>query len=312
MNIYFEYTSEYEQSNTDSIQTIDNNKKSILKRITRSCFNIITYQILGELILTLILFVMLIWTSVAGTDINIQPVEFQERDPALSAPLYDSTVSFMGLVLITIVGPIILFIIGETIKCWNIGLKQSMSKFAYLALAYTQCISLAGTITNIIKLVVRRPRPNFFMLCDYMDIRTNVSFYLANTIPGAFGRYSNCFAESSDIIQAALSFPSGHSSFSFCSMLFIALYIRRWLQLEEGRYLTIFSAIAASPLILSTWVAITRVRNRWHNYDDISVGAVIGILCALITWYNYVLSGRDNPPPKKNNLERNNNQELSF
>lgn len=296
MSLYFDYLED------NDIKEINSNNESILKfKITKTTyFNCnkcirISYQLLGEVTLTLILTVLLIWTSVAGSDIHIQPVEFLERDPALSAGLYDSTVSFLDLVLITLVGPPILLSMCEIVKNWKISFVNYRSRVAYLALAYIQCISLTGTITNIIKLVVRRPRPNFFMLCDYMHIRDNVTFYLENTVSGAFGNYSNCFAELSNKNEAALSFPSGHSSFSFCAMLFLALYLRNLMKLPAGQYFTVSSAIASSPLVLASWVAITRVRNRWHNYDDISVGAIIGILCAIATWYNYTLSDRNKP-----------------
>jgi hypothetical protein len=67
-------------------------------------------------------------------------------------------------------------------------------------------------------------------------------------------------------------------------MMMTCLYLRALLRVPKGVYFTVLSFLAASPLVLSGYIALSRVRDRYHNQDDISVGAIIGILGALWAW----------------------------
>merc|ERR1719319_1079827 len=55
--------------------------------------------------------------------------------------------------------------------------------------------ALAEFVTNILKIYVGRPRPNFFALCEWRD--------------------GKCHANEHDARNAYKSFPSGHSSSAF-------------------------------------------------------------------------------------------------
>jgi diacylglycerol diphosphate phosphatase/phosphatidate phosphatase len=91
------------------------------------------------------------------------------------------------------------------------------------------------------------------------------------------------------IWEGQKSFPSGHASISFAGMTWITLYLRAAFGVANNVHVTVPALIAASPLVISTWVSISRVRDRWHNTDDIAVGALIGIVSALVVWWHYRL-----------------------
>ena len=43
----------------------------------------------------------------------------------------------------------------------------------------------------------------------------------------------------------------------------------------------VLRATAVVPFFaVASWVAVTRTRDNWHNYDDVVTGALLGVACA--------------------------------
>ena len=57
--------------------------------------------------------------------------------------------------------------------------------------------------------------------------------------------------------EAMRSFPSGHSSFSFASLLFLSIYMNRTMKIHSG--------FAVIPTVIAAAIAISRVYDRWHH-----------------------------------------------
>lgn len=153
------------------------------------------------------------------------------------------------------------------------------STFAY-ALLTTACV------TEIIKVIVSRPRPEFFYLCNYKGYADavdsgNYTNYFALTKPNTFGSYDDCYDQSM-VSEATSSFPSGHTSMSFASMLFTTFVIQ--LMFDIANFFTLYGMISFSPLIVSTWIACSRILDYKHREDDVIGGAIIGIVCTIIAW----------------------------
>ena len=86
------------------------------------------------------------------------------------------------------------------------------------SLVVTLAIPLNGVITDIIKLVVGRPRPDFAFRC-WPDT--------GGQVPdgGLTSDSISCTGDPDTITEGRKSFPSGHSSFSFASWGFVFLYL---------------------------------------------------------------------------------------
>jgi membrane-associated phospholipid phosphatase len=225
---------------------------------------------------------------------------FLERDPTLSYALVSQpTVSVTLLVVISVVIPVALIAAtvlarGAIARLPLVG--QTLPLLLRLLLAFVAALGVTLAATNTIKCVAGRQRPNFYALCDYQGYRTtNTTAYDALTVAGRFGSTALCRGDPADVTDAQRSFPSGHSSLSFCGMTFLALFLRWALGVRRREVFSPLAALTLAPLILAAWCALTRVRDRFHNHDDISVGAAIGALASWLSWENFASSGARNP-----------------
>lgn len=240
-----------------------------------------------------------------------------ERDPALSyAKVPKQTVSGTALVLIVIFVPGGCFALCHALwalrhrrearvasKGGSSVFKPQLVSFLYTVLALVQTIALNAAITNTVKIYVGRPRPNFFALCNYAGYADalasgNFAAYNVATTAGAFGDLSKCQASAADVEEAQLSFPSGHASYSFAALVFCALYLRLVLGVPRASVFSPAAMLAYGPLILAGWVACSRIRDHYHNPDDVAVGAGIGIVAAVLGWRHYLAHRRHTCQPR--------------
>lgn len=262
-------------------------------------------ELVGSLFI--IAYAIAVTAGTKTTDWNAQPLPFIERDPALSYPkVAHQTVPGGQMIAIMVFVPIAIFIIGhssllarayrayrQSSKAAAIKrLRPALLSFGLVLWSFAQCIALNGAFTNTVKNYVGRQRPNFFALCDYAGYSSNMTMYLANTVPGAIGDISKCLAEPKDIEEAQLSFPSGHASYSFAGLFFATLYLRKFLSVPGKSYFNTRSVLVFGPTVIAGWIALTRIRDRYHNTDDVALGSAIGILSACLAWAHYVASRR--------------------
>ncbi|XP_044173124.1 phospholipid phosphatase 5-like isoform X1 [Acropora millepora] len=125
-------------------------------------------------------------------------------------------------------------------------------------------LALNGVITNMIKVLVGRPRPDYFWRC-----------YPNGTIPLS----SKCDGNPDEIIQGIKSFPSGHSSFAFSGLGFLSLYLRGKLHCfqTQGRSQGCWKCLSLVPVALfAPFVAFTRYLDNSHHWEDIVAGSMLG------------------------------------
>mmetsp|Transcript_53168 Transcript_53168/g.128779 ORF Transcript_53168/g.128779 Transcript_53168/m.128779 type:complete len:207 (-) Transcript_53168:6-626(-) len=144
------------------------------------------------------------------------------------------------------------------------------------ALMLLQSSAVSVFVTTVAKKQAGRPRPNFYAMCGWNATATGVH---------------GCTAERKWDWESRQSFPSGHSSFAFSGLLFASLFLlEKVRQLSKKRKLptslpmAVAQMAACLPAILAMWVAISRVVDYWHNYDDILAGSVLGSMCAYHAW----------------------------
>ena len=241
----------------------------------------------------------------------IQPlpaIPFIEREPAISFPVKPQTVSVIQLGALVSALPASVVLIAVGLRWAAAKSRPSIAAAALAAAAalvgLAEALLLNGAASDVLKFAVGKPRPNFFALCDYKGYAAatktgDYAAYLNATVAGALGDASFCAGAAAAVRDAQSSFPSGHASFSWAGMAFLALFLCRAATApRRQRWALATLLLAAPPLVLAGWVCATRVRDRWHDPEDVLCGAIIGSACAYAAFMHYVATGRADLMPE--------------
>jgi membrane-associated phospholipid phosphatase len=100
-------------------------------------------------------------------------------------------------------------------------------------------------------------------------------------------------------MEARMSFPSGHSSLSYCGMMALVLFfigrvglgrVGKQYSLLRYKFAVLLSFV---PLLFSFWCATSRLVDNWHHPSDIIAGSILGVVSACIAyhlWYPNVFA----------------------
>lgn len=209
-------------------------------------------------------------------------------DQYINRPLIEQeTIPDWLLLLLSFLFPLILLVVCGAVSKIKHDLHSSVCALFF---------SMGSTmfITSFVKLYVGYFRPNFYEYCDFS------------------GDTFEC-GQNDD--NTRMSFPSGHASSSFCSMTLLTLLFfgkvgihrctKERISMSAVMKKRCLSVLSAAPLLLATFVAVSRVHDDMHHPADVVAGAVIGMSCAVFghgLWYNSVYSPYSGLPLSYNTL----------
>jgi len=167
----------------------------------------------------------------------------------------------------------------------NFLISRNVVDLTSASLVVTLAMPLNGVITDILKLVVGRPRPDFAFRC-WPDLggEPPEDAFSGDTI--------TCSGKHDTIMEGRKSFPSGHSSFSFAAWGFVFFYLSGKLgTFHCSRPISTWRLLLPITfLLIPTTIALSRTADYHHHWQDVLAGTILGFS---IIWMVY----RQHYPP---------------
>ncbi|KAJ7943095.1 lipid phosphate phosphatase 2, partial [Quillaja saponaria] len=192
----------------------------------------------------------------------------------LRYPLKENTVPFWAVPLVAILLPFLVILIYYFIR-WDVYDLHN----AILGLLFS--VLITGVLTDAIKDAVGRPRPDFFWRC----------FPNGKAVFDQVTRNVMCTGNKNVIKEGHKSFPSGHTSWSFAGLGFLAWYLSGKVRAFDRRGHIAKLCLVFLPLLIAALVGVSRVDDYWHHWQDVFAGGLLGIAVASICYLQFF------PPP---------------
>ncbi|MCL4132173.1 UNVERIFIED_CONTAM: hypothetical protein GTU68_017554, partial [Idotea baltica] len=149
---------------------------------------------------------------------------------------------------------LIVFLVPTAALLLHFIIKRNKTELCQGLLALSLALVLNGVITNTIKVLVGMSS-NIFI--------NNTCFYISVVESGLAVK-----GDEAAINEGRKSFPSGHASFSFCSLGFLTLWLCGKLRVFSGQRSEGWKlVVAGSPLIFALMIAVSRTCDYHHHWQ---------------------------------------------
>uniref|UniRef100_A0A7I4CE39 Phosphatidic acid phosphatase type 2/haloperoxidase domain-containing protein n=1 Tax=Physcomitrium patens TaxID=3218 RepID=A0A7I4CE39_PHYPA len=201
--------------------------------------------------------------------------------PELRYPFKSNTIPFQAVPVIAVFVPLVV-IVGIFIK------RRNFRDLHHALLGLLTAVALTALITDAVKVGIGRPRPHFYARCFGGTLaQPNYDPVTGNVI---------CVATAKEMKEAYKSFPSGHTSWTFAGLSYLAMYMAGKLSIfdRKGHSWKVLPIIVV--MLCATFVGVTRIDDYWHHWTDVCTGASIGTLTAYFCYRQHFRSLFDDLP----------------
>ncbi|KAK3315792.1 phosphatidic acid phosphatase type 2/haloperoxidase [Apodospora peruviana] len=172
---------------------------------------------------------------------------------------------------------------------YNFATGASPHKHHVAVLGFAIAMILTSFLTDVIKNMVGRPRPDLLARC----------LALPNTPRDILVSIEVCTeTDHHRLHDGWRSFPSGHSSFSFAGLGYLSLFLAGKMRIfahgpgagigEHTEKLVrgdlVRALLCGAPLLGATMIAISRCQDYRHDVYDVCIGALLGWT---VTYWSY-------------------------
>ncbi|KAI1341034.1 acid phosphatase/Vanadium-dependent haloperoxidase [Xylariaceae sp. FL0016] len=171
-----------------------------------------------------------------------------------------------------------LFVPLGVVIIFNSLTRASFHKHHSTILGLAIALVLASFLTDIVKNTVGRPRPDLIARCKPA----------AGTKPNVLVTIDVCTETDHHTLHDGWrSFPSGHSSFSFSGLGYLALFLAGQLRIFRDKKDLGRSLICLAPLVGAAMIAISRCQDYRHDVYDVCTGSLLGIVIGFWSYRRY-------------------------
>ncbi|KAI9501212.1 hypothetical protein GGI25_000563 [Coemansia spiralis] len=221
---------------------------------------------------------LLVWMYLSTAKPHYQSFSVNDKTIAYPYVLPDQqTVTVPTLFFISIVVP------AAVIAGISFGIRRNSYDLHVGILGLLLSVTLTLMFTNALKNVVGRPRPDFLARC----LLTPPKEPLVDP-PQGLSTVDICTqTDIATLNEGFRSFPSGHTSLSFGGMTYLMYYLAGKLHLFDGQGHSYKPFVVFTPFLIAAVVGATRVADYWHHPTDVLFGAMIGIVTATFSYFQY-------------------------
>lgn len=164
---------------------------------------------------------------------------------------------------------------------------KSFHSYHLLILSFMIGLSFNGLVTEFLKNLIAKPRPDFIERCgvNYAKVKANrINF-----------DFSICQKPLGELLfkDGFKSSPSGHSSFAFAGLGYLSLWLMGQLKIlqptepeAKKQYKPLYmKLIPVVPVLLACKIAISRTQDYRHHFKDILLGSAIGIVNCYVNYF---------------------------
>lgn len=220
----------------------------------------------------------LIFLLLIAIDIGLNVIEPFHRFVGdltdISYPMKDNTIPTWSVPLYAVLLPIIIFV-AFYFK------RKDVYDLHHAILGILYAVLITGVFTDAIKNGVGRPRPDFRWRC-FKDGKPVIDNTIGNVV---------CNGLKSDIKEGHKSFPSGHASWSFAGLGFLSWYLAGKIRAFDRRGHVAKLCIVFAPLLAACLVAVSRVDDYRHHWQDVFAGGILGLVVSSFCYLQFF------PPP---------------
>ncbi|CAE6518990.1 unnamed protein product [Rhizoctonia solani] len=150
---------------------------------------------------------------------------------------------------------------------------------------------MTGVATHLVKVTVGRPRPDLLHRCQPVAGATN---HPPNEFFG-LATWTVCTQTNRLIMRDGWrSFWSGHASTdSFAGLSFLSYYMAGKLHMFDEQGYTVKVWATLSPFLVAILVTISRTVDNRHHWQDVTVGAIVGMNFGYFAYRQYYPSLAD-------------------
>ncbi|OTB14648.1 hypothetical protein K445DRAFT_134380 [Daldinia sp. EC12] len=171
-----------------------------------------------------------------------------------------------------------LFIPLGFLLLYNSLARASFHKHHSAILGLAIALILSSFLTDIVKNTVGRPRPDLIARCKPAP----------GTKPNVLVTIDVCTETDHHTLHDGWrSFPSGHSSFSFSGLGYLACFLAGQLRIFRDRKDLGRSLICLAPLVGAAMIAISRCQDYRHDVYDVCVGSALGLTVGIFSYRRY-------------------------
>ncbi|KAI3964295.1 hypothetical protein MKX01_004146 [Papaver californicum] len=187
----------------------------------------------------------------------------QDMMTYLMYPLQGNIVPFWGVSLVAILFPM-------EIIAGIYFYRRDVYDLNHAILGLLFVVLIPGVLTDAFKDDVGRPQPDFFWRCFPDGKRKGIK-------------------------EGNKSFPSGHTSWSFAGLGFLAWYLEGKIRVFDYKSHVAKLCLLFLPLIAASLVEVSQVDDYWHHWKYVYVGGLLGMTIAFICYFQFF------PPPYDTN-----------